>query len=177
MAQTYHPISTVSSAPIGALVWKSGHIGVYVGVNSYIAEDGSQYGCRQAKLPASFTHWFLCADITYIIEETARANRAAAAKNDADTGFADALLAVCPGIISSLEYWKTQNVPYLDTLIANAIPRLDSQTDNGITTLDEALAALSSAGIVNTPDYWRQAVKSVRYLEELLVKLADKVRG
>jgi cell wall-associated NlpC family hydrolase len=177
MAETCHPISTVSSAPIGALVWKSGHIGVYVGDNSYIAEDGSQYGCRQAKLPASFTHWFLCADIAYIIEETARANRAAAAKNGTDTGFVDALLTVCPGIISSPEYWKTQNIPHLDTLIANAIPRLDNRTDNGITTLDEALAALSGAGIVNTPDYWRQAVKSVKYLEELLVKLADKVQG
>jgi len=64
-----NPISTVSAAPIGALVWKDGHIGVYVGLENgvpmYIAEDGSASGCRKGKLPGVFTHWFLCVDISY----------------------------------------------------------------------------------------------------------------
>jgi cell wall-associated NlpC family hydrolase len=177
MAAISHPISTVASAPIGALVWKDGHVGVYIGDNCYIAEDGSQYGCRKAKLPASFTHWFLCADIVYIKEETASANSAAAARNGANTDFVDTLLTACPGVISSPEYWKTQNIPYFEALIANVIPKLDSGVDNGISSLDEALDVLGRAGAVNTPDYWKRAAKSVRYLEELLVKLADKVRG
>ena len=68
-ATSVHPISTVSKAPIGALVWKHGHIGVYVGNGEYIAADGSAYGVRRNKLSnASFTHWFLCADIAYIKE-------------------------------------------------------------------------------------------------------------
>jgi len=75
-SQNYHdtakqvqPISTVATAPIGALVWKQGHIGVYVGVENgtpmYIAEDGSASGCCKRKLPGVFTHWFLCNDIQY----------------------------------------------------------------------------------------------------------------
>jgi hypothetical protein len=75
-SQGYHdttkriqPISSIREAPIGALVWKQGHIGVYVGtekgVPMYIAEDGSGENCRKRALPANFTHWFLCLDIEY----------------------------------------------------------------------------------------------------------------
>jgi hypothetical protein len=65
-----HPISTIGDAPIGALVWKRGHVGVYIGyengVPMYIAEDGSAYGCRKNKLSNSkFTHWLLMPYITY----------------------------------------------------------------------------------------------------------------
>ena len=69
-AKQIYPINTISSAPIGALVWKNGHIGVYTGMESgaayYIAADGSAYGCRKSKLPSNFTHWFLCTDIGYL---------------------------------------------------------------------------------------------------------------
>lgn len=72
-SQGYHdtaaevfPISTIAQAPIGAAVWKKGHIGIYIGNGSYIAADGSAYGVRQAKLSEnSFTHWFLLRDIDY----------------------------------------------------------------------------------------------------------------
>lgn len=72
-SQGYHdtaaevfPISTIEQAPIGAAVWKKGHIGIYIGNSSYIAADGSAYGVRQAKLSEnSFTHWFLLRDIDY----------------------------------------------------------------------------------------------------------------
>lgn len=70
LAQNVYAIGTIAGAPIGALVWQSGHIGIYIGMENgvpyYIAEDGSAYGCRKNKLSnAKFTHWFLCTDITY----------------------------------------------------------------------------------------------------------------
>lgn len=70
LAKKVYPISTIKDAPIGAAVWKQGHIGVYIGNGEYIAEDGSAYGCRKNKLSnASFTHWFKIIDIQYIEEE------------------------------------------------------------------------------------------------------------
>ena len=61
-----HPISEISKAPIGAAVWKQGHIGIYIGGGEYIAEDGSAYGCRKNKLSrANFTHWFEISDVEY----------------------------------------------------------------------------------------------------------------
>lgn len=70
-AKNIYPIGTIKDAPIGALVWKQGHIGIYIGLENgipyYIAEDGSAYGCRKNKISnASFTHWFLCVDINYV---------------------------------------------------------------------------------------------------------------
>lgn len=70
VATSVHPISTIANAPLGALVWRSGHIGIYVGNGEYIAADGSAYGVRRNKLSkTNFTHWFLCADIAYIQKE------------------------------------------------------------------------------------------------------------
>lgn len=59
-------ICAVCEAPIGALVWKKGHVGVYIGNGEYIAEDGSAYGCRKNDLSnADFTHWLLMDYINY----------------------------------------------------------------------------------------------------------------
>lgn len=69
-AKAVHPISTISSAPIGVAVWQKGHIGVYIGNGEYIAEDGSAYGCRINKISKSgFTHWFEISDIEYLKED------------------------------------------------------------------------------------------------------------
>lgn len=76
-SQGYHdtaaeifPISSIGQAPIGAAVWKKGHIGIYIGNGRYIAADGSAYGCRMGSIAGSgFTHWFLLRDIVYEEEE------------------------------------------------------------------------------------------------------------
>lgn len=76
-SQNYHdtalevqPIATIANAPIGAAVWRKGHIGIYIGNGEYIAEDGSAYGCRINKLRnANFTHWLKLIDIDYSGQE------------------------------------------------------------------------------------------------------------
>lgn len=67
-ANVKRPISTVKDAPVGALVWQKGHIGIYSGekngVPCYIAADGSAYGVREAPVSRSgFTHWLLVEDV------------------------------------------------------------------------------------------------------------------
>lgn len=63
-----YPIATLKKAPVGALLWCDGHIGVYVGLEkgvlTYIAADGSKYGTRKAPISANrFTHWILVPSI------------------------------------------------------------------------------------------------------------------
>lgn len=67
-ATKINPISTIENAPIGALVWMQGHIGVYTGMKNgypyYIAADGSAYGVREVPLRCNkFTHWLLVEDV------------------------------------------------------------------------------------------------------------------
>lgn len=67
-ATKINPISTIEKAPIGALVWMQGHIGVYTGMKNgypyYIAADGSAYGVREVPLRCNkFTHWLLVEDV------------------------------------------------------------------------------------------------------------------
>ncbi len=59
-----YSIGSLAKAPVGALLWCEGHIGVYIGkengVHTYIAADGSKYGTRKAPISANkFTHWLL----------------------------------------------------------------------------------------------------------------------
>ena len=70
-AKIKRSISTINLAPIGALVWKQGHVGIYIGDGKYIAEDGSAYGCRMNYLSkAAFTHWLIMDYIDYTEHET-----------------------------------------------------------------------------------------------------------
>ena len=67
-ASTVKPISSLVTAPVGALVWRTGHIGVYSGIKNgepyYIAADGSQYGVREVPVSKNtFTHWLLVKDV------------------------------------------------------------------------------------------------------------------
>lgn len=51
-------IATVDKAPIGAVLWKNGHVGVYIGNGECIEEKGIAYGCVKSKISnTAFTHW------------------------------------------------------------------------------------------------------------------------
>ena len=56
----------ISEIPVGAVVWKKGHVGVYLG-NGKVAEAmGIDYGCRITELKnRTFTHWLLFDYIDY----------------------------------------------------------------------------------------------------------------
>lgn len=67
-ADEVHSIATLGDAPVGALVWMKGHIGIYSGkkdgVCHYIAADGSKYGVREVPISKNnFTHWLLVRDV------------------------------------------------------------------------------------------------------------------
>ena len=58
--------NNLSKIPVGAVVWKTGHVGVYLG-NGKVAEAmGIDYGCKITKLKnRTFTHWLLFSYIDY----------------------------------------------------------------------------------------------------------------
>ena len=73
-ADKKEPISTLKNAPIGALVWMKGHIGVYSGLKNgiphYIAADGSAYSVREVPISQNnFTHWLLVSSVFDYEEE------------------------------------------------------------------------------------------------------------
>lgn len=60
------PISQRTNKHIGWAVWMKGHIGIYLGNDTYIAADGSAYGVRIANLSQNrFTHLLKLCDIDY----------------------------------------------------------------------------------------------------------------
>ena len=64
------PIKNINKAVPGCALWMQGHIGVYIGDGYYIAEDGSAYGCRKAKVSANkWTHILWLKDIDYTVKK------------------------------------------------------------------------------------------------------------
>ena len=126
-AKTCAPVSDLKNAPVGALLWQSGHVGVFIGYENgaayYIAEDGSAYGCRKNKVAnASFTHYLI---MDYIHYEGEKA--------------------------------------------------VDESTKQVVSTAKDAVAVLTQKGIMNTPDYWLNASTCVKYLDTLLINMANKI--
>ena len=52
--------ANISEIPVGAVVWKSGHVGVYIGNGKVVEAMGIDYGTRITVLKnRTFTHWLL----------------------------------------------------------------------------------------------------------------------
>lgn len=63
-------VSTLDNAPIGAILWQSGHVGVYIGkengVYMCVEAQGTPYGVVKSKVSTSgFTHWLIMDYIDY----------------------------------------------------------------------------------------------------------------
>lgn len=62
-------ITTIGTAPQGAILYKKGHCGVYIGNNECIEAKGSAYGVIKTKVTATkWTHWLKMDYICYIPE-------------------------------------------------------------------------------------------------------------
>lgn len=46
-----------------------------------------------------------------------------------------------------------------------------------VSELDQAINKLAELGVINSPDYWRKAAASVKYLDALIIKSAAKITG
>ena len=81
-AQLYQTASTrtrinkndLSNIPVGAVLWKEGHVGVYVG-NGYLVEEmGIDYGCVKTKVKdRTFTHYLTFSYMSYSTKKTTTA--------------------------------------------------------------------------------------------------------
>lgn len=67
-------ISTLDNAPIGAILWQKGHVGVYIGKENgkhyCIEAKGTLYGTVKSEVnKCKFTHWLIMDFINYVEEE------------------------------------------------------------------------------------------------------------
>jgi len=80
------------------------------------------------------------------------------------------------GVMSNPDYWVAhcKDVANLDGLILNMATRIKVNLGGGsITTMDAALEVLTSAGVINSPDYWAAKHAAVASLDRLLINAAN----
>ncbi len=72
-------IADIASAPVGAILWKSGHVGVKIDNTYCIEAKGIAYGTIKSKISATkWTHWLLFEDIMSYDEVTVATTKKAA---------------------------------------------------------------------------------------------------
>ena len=78
------------------------------------------------------------------------------------------------GVINSPDYWEKVDLQYLNELCSNFIKKVDSKINNGVKTFDGAIELLVSAKVINTEEYWVARAKEVRFLDQLIINMANK---
>jgi hypothetical protein len=176
----------------GLCLWKTGHIGVYVGGGVVIESAGTKKGVVQTPLKGGtpWTHWLKCPYIGY--QESAAAapipaptpepeppdpTQGARTVRDDDEAI---LQLVKADIIADPGYWTTTKTAYvwLSTLLINMAnytlnnPRKGDVWSGDVTA---AIARLCEAGVIASPDYWSEAVGKLSNIEHLIMKMAGYV--
>lgn len=80
------------------------------------------------------------------------------------------------GVMNSPGYWVAhyQDIPFLDSLILNMATRIKVNLGgSSVTTTDEAAETLTKAGVINSPDYWKNKAGALAYLDQLMINAAN----
>lgn len=84
------------------------------------------------------------------------------------------------GIINSPDFWlKQYSVRWLNELMRNIgrSDKIQQNVNNGITNFEEALEKMVAAGIISTPEYWRNVIQAgtIRFLDNLIINIANRI--
>ncbi len=83
------------------------------------------------------------------------------------------------GVVNSPDYWRQAvtggKVKYLDILLVKAAEKITKAGPRS-STPETGVAALVSAGVIDTPDYWKSNYKGYPSLGELLCALGGAVK-
>ncbi|MDL2274438.1 CHAP domain-containing protein, partial [Oscillospiraceae bacterium OttesenSCG-928-G22] len=83
------------------------------------------------------------------------------------------------GVISSPDYWISTaaagTVRYLEDLLVKSAAKI-SKTGTRTKTVEEGVAALLTAGVMNSPQYWLTQYKTLQHLGDLLCALGGAVQ-
>ena len=83
------------------------------------------------------------------------------------------------GVIAAMTYWSrtAETVPWLKELLLGAARKV-AKAGTRTATAEEGMSALVAAGVVNTPDYWRELLKQkkVTNLDDLMCALGGALK-
>lgn len=82
------------------------------------------------------------------------------------------------GVISTAGYWYANygKLKYLDQLLIKmSAMSYKSAVSAAISTVENAVEKLEMAGVINSPDYWITNYSKLQYVDELLIKAANRL--
>ena len=83
------------------------------------------------------------------------------------------------GVIAAMTYWSrtAETVPWLTELLLGAARKV-KKAGSRTATAEDGSAALVAAGVMNTPDYWRELLKQkkVANLDDLMCALGGALK-
>ena len=82
------------------------------------------------------------------------------------------------GVINSPDYWMQHSgdVPWLTTLIHALNENTGSNVTGNYTDVNSAIDALYAAGVINSPDYWKNACKQLAWLDTFIISATNHLK-
>lgn len=165
-----YPISDIENAPLGAIVYTSGHVGVYVGTTDgtpYCVEamNSSKNTVKSVITSSRFDQYLLPDYIDYSDQD----------EDETISTYADAINKLVElGVVSTAEYWDiaVTIINYMETVIINAANKCGDKTSS-ITEFSEGLTKCISNGVFSDGGYWSKAAKTNKYVSNLIINIAN----
>lgn len=81
------------------------------------------------------------------------------------------------GVINTFEFWynAAKCINYIDRLIINSANKCKNTKSHSKLDLNKAIELMVKADVITTTDYWYNAVKCVKYLEQLIINIAEYI--
>jgi len=82
------------------------------------------------------------------------------------------------GVINSPDYWRQHafDIKFLDRLlIILSGAKFNRTVLTNITTPEEAIDRIAAAGLINSPDYWKERYGNLEWLGQLLINVASRL--
>lgn len=83
------------------------------------------------------------------------------------------------GIINSPDYWMAQqnNLNYLKALLTKIAKASQSKKVNSFSNVKDAVNHLVKCKVIDTPTYWLNNYKKIKYLDNLLISAANHIQS
>lgn len=79
------------------------------------------------------------------------------------------------GVINSPDYWVSaqSKLKYLDSLLSSASKVVQPKDVASFKNVKDAINHLVKCGVINSPDYWAENYSKIKYLDTLLISMAN----
>ena len=171
-----YSIKDINKAPIGAILWLPGHVGIYMGNGYYVAADGSAYNCRKAPLnKQNWTHYLLLPYVDYTKSQGVTPTQSGQVDQVQLANAVSKMIKA--GVKIDYNDWKCENLMKLKYAELLILKMTNTLFKTEYTQYNECINLLVEKNIITSSTVWldRSALSKTAFVAMLMIKIAATI--